>query len=50
MIRKARSEDLETILKIYEDARAFMAENGNPDQWKDGYPPKKLVEEDLRKE
>lgn len=50
MIRRARSEDLETILKIYADAREFMAANGNPNQWRDGYPTKGLLEDDLCKE
>lgn len=32
-IRKTRSDELETLMKMYENARIFMAENGNPDQW-----------------
>lgn len=50
MIRKAEPKDLEMIMQIYADARGFMAANGNPDQWRDGYPRKELIEEDLRKE
>ncbi|MDO5135460.1 MAG: GNAT family N-acetyltransferase [Eubacteriales bacterium] len=49
-IRNARMEDLSQILEIYQDARRFMAENGNPDQWGDGYPPRELLLEDLEKE
>ena len=33
-ILKAQICDLEEILVIYERARRFMAENGNPNQWK----------------
>lgn len=50
MIRRAKPEDLETILQIYADARDFMSANGNPGQWAEGYPGQALVEDDLRKE
>lgn len=50
MIRRAKSEDLETIMDIYAGARAFMAVNGNPGQWANGYPQRDLVEKDLQKE
>lgn len=46
-IRKAVIEDLDDILEIYERARQYMAEKGNPHQWKNGYPPKELVVEDI---
>ena len=49
-IRKADKSDLDKILEIYAAAREFMAANGNPDQWADGYPKKELLEEDLEKE
>ena len=32
-VRKAGSEDFSQILKLYENARAFMASRGNPHQW-----------------
>mgnify|MGYP004672857023 CR=1 FL=1 len=47
MFRGAVRSDLEQILKIYARARDFMAENGNPDQWKNGYPTRELLEEDI---
>ncbi len=47
-IRKAVPEQLDLIMKIYEKARIFMAEHGNPDQWGESYPPRELVEEDIR--
>ena len=47
-IRRAESADLDRILEIYAYARAFMAENGNPTQWKDGYPARQMLEEDIR--
>lgn len=50
MIRKAKAKDLEEILQIYAAARVFMAENGNPGQWVNGYPDRSLLEKDLQKE
>lgn len=46
-IRKARKEDLQTILAIYQEARQFMAENGNPDQWGSEHPRLEILEEDI---
>ena len=48
-IRHARTEELDNIMKIYASARIFMAENGNKEQWGDGYPQRELIEEDLKK-
>lgn len=47
-IRLARWEDLPEILRIYSEARAFMAKTGNPNQWGDHHPPKAMLEEDIR--
>ena len=47
-IRKAEMIDLAEILKLYEQARRFMKENGNPDQWGDYYPPEELTREDIQ--
>lgn len=46
-IRKSTPEDLPEILALYSDARSYMAENGNPDQWKGGWPPEELVFDDI---
>ncbi|RGY99404.1 GNAT family N-acetyltransferase [Clostridium sp. AM58-1XD] len=46
-IRKATERDLERLLEIYEEARIFMAENGNPNQWGTSYPEKSLLIHDL---
>lgn len=47
-VRQAAMEDLGRILEIYAYARAFMAENGNPNQWGKTNPPKELLLEDIR--
>lgn len=49
-IRHAVPADMEAILDIYSQARQFMAENGNPTQWNDGYPQQEMLESDIRKE
>ena len=47
LIRQASMEDLERILEIYAYARAFMAENGNPNQWGKTNPPKERLIADI---
>jgi len=46
-IRRAKSADLNEILKIYEIARCFMVDNGNSTQWKDGYPDSEMLQQDI---
>ena len=47
-IRASQKEDITAIMRIYEKARAFMDQTGNPTQWGDGYPQQDLIEEDLQ--
>ena len=46
-IRKASVKDLDQIMQIYENARAFMCANGNKEQWGDDYPSRELIEQEL---
>lgn len=48
-IRKSKMADLEVMLEIYADARAFMVAAGNSNQWLDGYPKQTLLEEDIER-
>ena len=48
-IRRAEYKDMARIFQIYDIARHFMAENGNPDQWGDTYPSEKIISDDLKK-
>lgn len=48
-VRHAVLADLDTIMKIYDYARAYMAEHGNAGQWGQYYPFRELLEEDIRK-
>lgn len=47
-IRKAGREDLPAAEEIYANARRFMAEHGNPNQWGKIDPPREVLEEDIR--
>ena len=49
-IRLAAASEIECIERIYESARAFMKKSGNPDQWKEGYPPRALILSDIEDE
>ena len=47
LIRKARKDEIDDIEKVYADARAFMREAGNAEQWANGYPPHDRIEADI---
>lgn len=47
-IVSAQIDDIDTVLRIYETARAFMIKSGNPDQWKNSYPPYSCIAEDIK--
>ena len=46
---RSQTHDLKMICKIYENAKSFMAQNGNPTQWGKGYPNIELVKADIEK-
>lgn len=49
MIRLAEMKDMEHILTIFENARKYMREQNNPNQWNNGHPAKTLLEQDIEK-
>lgn len=49
MIRKALLKDQDDILKIYDDAKAFIKSYNSP-QWQDGYPNIETFIDDLKNE
>lgn len=49
-IRQANMKDKKRILEIYAYARKFMAENGNPNQWKNNNPSEETIDNDIRKQ
>lgn len=44
---KAKRDQLDEILAIYEGARQFMRESGNPTQWAGGYPYIDVITDDI---
>lgn len=47
-VRLAEARDMAAILAVYEDARRFMAANGNYSQWgPQKYPREELLREDI---
>ena len=48
-IEKATTASLEQVMKIYDDARAYMRATGNATQWAGGYPAESLIRADMEK-
>lgn len=46
-IEQAQSSDLPILMKIFDGAKIFMAENGNPTQWPPGYPTESTVQQHI---
>lgn len=47
-IRHATEKDFSRIMEVYEYARRFMAEHGNPNQWgPTNWPPAELIHSDI---
>ena len=46
-IRKANLRDIPCIMKLYEQGRKFMREQGNKSQWEENYPSRTLIESDI---
>lgn len=40
-------EDIPAMMDLYAQARVFMREHGNPNQWDDSYPSRELLEKDI---
>ena len=49
-IRKATAQDMEAIMAVFDAARKIMADSGNTNQWKNGYPSEEIVLSDIEKE
>ena len=48
-IRRSKEEDYSRMLAVYERARQFMRDTGNPNQWKDTDPRPEGVLEGIRR-
>lgn len=47
-IEKAKENELPEILRIYEIARSYMRQTGNPNQWKNNFPPEECLKADIQ--
>jgi len=47
MIKKAEVKDLPKLSELYEAARRYMRESGNPDQWGMSYPSEDILLNDI---
>ena len=47
VIREARVEDIPDVLEIYESARRFMRDTGNPTQWHSSGPSEESLRADI---
>ncbi|MDO4294965.1 MAG: GNAT family N-acetyltransferase [bacterium] len=47
-IRRARMDELDRIMQMYEAGRQFMRAHGNLEQWTGGYPQRELIEKDCQ--
>ena len=47
IIRHSETTDLPRMKEIFNIARQFMIESGNPNQWVDGYPDEEFLREDI---
>ncbi len=46
-IRKGTVADLDAIMACYDAAKRYMRQNGNHNQWINGYPSRELVTDDI---
>lgn len=46
-VRRSNMEDIPAMMDLYAQARVFMRENGNPNQWDENYPSRELLEKDI---
>lgn len=47
IIRKTEITDFPLLIQMYKNARIFMANQGNPNQWGNSYPSKQLIAQDI---
>ena len=47
-IYNTKIEELDEVMAIYDHARLFMRQNGNQEQWINGYPSRDVILEDVK--
>ena len=46
-IRKTQCGDFDAVMALYDAARTFMHQNGNPHQWVNGYPDRSCIAREI---
>lgn len=46
-VRKATEKDIDKMMVVYARAKELMDENGNPTQWRKGYPTRDMIMMDV---
>ncbi|MBR2974200.1 MAG: GNAT family N-acetyltransferase [Clostridia bacterium] len=46
-IKHFAMDQIDDAMQIYDNARAYMRQNGNKNQWSNGYPSKEVIAEDI---
>lgn len=46
-IKKADRAHIDKIMSLYKEAKIFMDNHGNKDQWPVGYPSKEMITKDM---
>lgn len=46
-IRPARLSELDQLMALYDQGRAYMRKSGNANQWINGYPKREMVADDI---
>lgn len=47
VIRKTRMEELDAMMELYDGGRRWMRQNGNLNQWTNGYPSREQIVSDI---
>lgn len=47
-IKLCKNTEIDEIMSIYDNARNFMRQTGNNNQWINGYPSRELILEDIK--
>jgi len=47
LIRKAKINEIDTLMEIFAAARSFMRQTGNMNQWTNGYPSHELIKNNI---
>ncbi len=48
VIRPTEPSDINEVMAVYDTARRFMQQNGNPNQWIDGYPSREFISQEIK--